>query len=564
VRSRSGTAWSRRIADELWSGVVSPLTFSLLAEEMTEHMVRRRLEQAGLRELSRRPVFRLVRGHVYVNASLMAEVMAELPSLVLSDGVRALLPDELRSGLEKQRRGILDPRTVATIARLTWNERDWAPWSRAASFRAEAARVGRELSGFRVDPRASGAEIATEMEALRGRLGQFLEVVSWGMIYAYVFFHLLAHLQREWLPTERESIAGLLAGIPGIRTFEVHEELLAVAARLREDPKLRTAVLDAPASTVAERAAQGDLGDFGRDFRSLLERHGHRLVARDLAFPTWRERPSVLVEMVRRLAASGGEDAACRQARRSERLRRIDAELSRGFGGTLRWAAFRTVLHLCEQYYAVRENMRYHADYFLAALRGLALEAGGRLVVAGALADRDDVFYLRMDELSAALRENGAPRVGTVAAGRRREYEADRGVAPPEVLWAGEAAFPELEAAVCGPQAETDAAVLHGVAASPGSIDGSVRVVRTAEELEAVLPGEVIVATATDPTWTSFLALASGLVLEVGGLLSHGAIIARELGIPAVVDVSGATSVLTTGERVRIDGGDGLVHRLGA
>jgi len=560
----SGTAWSRRIADELWSGVVTPLTFSLLAEEMTEHMVRRRLEQAGLHGPSRRPVFQLVRGHVYVNASLMAEVMAELPGLVLSDGVRALLPDELRSTLEQQRRGILDPRTLATVARLTWNERDWAPWSRAASFRTEAARVARELAGFHVDSRASGSEIAAEMEALRRRLGRFLEVVSWGMIYAYVFFHLLAHLQREWLPAERESVAGLLAGIPGIRTFEVHEELFLLAARVREDPQLRAAVLDGPASTVAQRIARGDFGDFGRDFRGVLERHGHRLVARDLAFPTWRERPSVLIEMVRRLAASGGEDAACRQARRNERLRRIDAELARGLGGFARRTAFRTVLRLCEQYYAVRENMRYHADYFLAALRGLALVAGDRLVAAGALADRDDVFYLRMDELARALEGSGASSVSVVAAARRSEYEADRGVAPPEVLWADEAALPELEAAARVASAPTDAAVLHGVAAAPGSIDGSVRVVRTVEELEAVLPGEVIVATATDPTWTSFLALASGLVLEVGGLLSHGAIIARELGIPAVVDVSGATSVLTTGERVRIDGGDGLVHRLGS
>jgi pyruvate,water dikinase len=244
-------------------------------------------------------------------------------------------------------------------------------------------------------------------------------------------------------------------------------------------------------------------------------------------------------------------------------LRRIDAELARGLGGFARRAAFRTVLRLCEQYYAVRENMRYHADYFLAALRGLALVAGDRLVAAGALADRDDVFYLRMDELSTALEHNGASSVAMVAAGRRSEYQADRGMAPPEVLWADEAALPELEGAARVASAHTDAAVLHGVAAAPGSIDGSVRIVRTVEELEAVLPGEVIVATATDPTWTSFLALASGLILEVGGLLSHGAIIARELGIPAVVDVSGATSVLTTGERVRIDGGDGLVHRLG-
>jgi phosphohistidine swiveling domain-containing protein len=541
--------------------VVTPLTFSLLSEEMTEHMVRRRLQQAGLHEMSRRPVFQLVRGYVYVNASLMTEVMGEVPSLVLSDGVLALLPEDLRPALAQRHRAVLDPRTVATVLRLTWNEVDWAPWSRAALFRKEADRVARELAGFQVSPSASGADLAVEMEAIRGRLGRFLDVVSWGMIYAYVFFHLLAHLQRQWLPDEHESVAALLAGIPGIRTFEVHEELFLLAARLRDDPGLRAEIVDSPASEAAERAARGDLGDFGRDLLRLVERHGHRLVARDLSFPTWRERPSVLVEMVRRLAVSGSGAASSRREHREERLRSIEAELSRGLAGPVRLQAFRAVLRLCEQYYAVRENMRYHADYFLSALRALALAAGDRLVAAGALADREDVFYLQMNELEPALRGNGAVDVGVTATRRRCEYQTYRNVAPPEVLWSEGAAPDGLEPAEAS-RAPADAPVLHGVAAAPGSTDGSVRVVRSVEELEGVLPGEVIVATATDPTWTSFLALASGLVLEVGGLLSHGAIIARELGIPAVVDVSGATTVLTTGERVRIDGGTGVVQRL--
>ena len=99
-------------------------------------------------------------------------------------------------------------------------------------------------------------------------------------------------------------------------------------------------------------------------------------------------------------------------------------------------------------------------------------------------------------------------------------------------------------------------------AASPGAIDGIARVVLSVDELDAIEPGEIIVATATDPTWTSYLSLASGLILEVGGLLSHGAIIAREIGIPAVVDLSDATKRIRSGDRLRVDGSTGVVQRI--
>ena len=188
--------WSRRAADELWSGVVTPLTFSVLAEQMAEHMAQRRLRRAGLLEASQQPVFRLIHGHVYVNATLIHDVMREVPSVLLSEGVLALLPEPLRADLGERLRAIYDPRTIATALRLAWNERGWTPWSRVELFREEAARVASELAGFEVQSGATPQEIAASFRAIRDRLGEYLDVVSWAMIYAYLFFHLAAHLMR--------------------------------------------------------------------------------------------------------------------------------------------------------------------------------------------------------------------------------------------------------------------------------------------------------------------------------------------------------------------------------
>ncbi|MEW6272147.1 MAG: PEP-utilizing enzyme [Thermodesulfobacteriota bacterium] len=549
--------WSRRIADELWSGVVTPLTFSLLADQMAEHMVRRRLDNAGLSHLAGLPVFRLAHGHVYVNATLVADAMGEVPAVFLSDGLLELLPEELRAGVRAKERWLSSPRTASILLKLTLRERGWMPWSRAAVFRSAASRVAPELERLELAPDAPEDALATTIVDVQAQLATFLETVSWGMIYAYVFFHLTSELLERWAPGHSESIAQLTVGLDGIWTFAIHDQLVRCAAIARRDQGLRRAVEEDP-KRVAALALDGGLGSFGATVRELTERHGHRLVGRDLSYPTWRERPAVIVEMVQKLLqADSLESASARRARREELLRRASQRVGNGAGGTLRRFVFERCLDWCQEYYTLRENMRYHADLFLAALRTLALGAGERLASAGGLEDRADVFYLESAELQAALRGRPDAALGREAAARRAAYGQFRDAAVPDTL---RGAADEAPAAV--DQATTEAPSareLSGLGVSPGRAVGPARVVRSVDDLRSLCAGEVIVAASTDPSWTSLLALGSALVLEMGGLLSHGAIVARELGIPAVVNVAHATRVLATGDWIVVDGRAGTV-----
>lgn len=556
--------WSRRIADELWSGVVTPLTFTTLAEPMAEHMVRRRLSSAGLRRLGVQPVFRLSRGRVYVNASLVAEVMAEIPAPFLSDGLLELLPAELRATVRARQRSLLSPSLGAILLNLGLNERGWLPWARAALFREAAERASADVAAPSIVSAATRVELAAAIEQLTRQLGEYLDAVSWGMIYAYVFFHLTEELAARW--TRDGSAPELTMGVDGIRTFEIHDELVACAVAARDDADLAQVVSGDP-RTVAERCARGELGLFGERMRALLETHGHRLVGRDLSYPTWREEPAVVVQMVQKLLDAGvRETATARHARHREVRRRVAESVAAGLGGTVKRLIFERALAWCEEYYVLRENMRYHADLFLAALRRLSLAAAGHLAAAGELAVPGDVFHLEARELRDALLGRAAPDLAARATARREAYARFASIEPAE-SFAGDdemvaASPPRLEERpVAGTIVRDVVASLSGLGVSPGRAVGRARVVHSVDDLKDVRAGEVIVAAATDPSWTSLLAVGGALVLEMGGLLSHGAIVARELGIPAVVNVAQATRVLVTGDRVVVDGQAGTVAR---
>lgn len=551
--------WSRRIADELWSGIVTPLTFTMLADLMAEHMVRRRLDNAGLSRLAASPVFRLSRGHVYVNASLVAEVMREVPTVFASEGLLELLPEGLRQSVRESGRSLLSPTLGTIVLNLGLHERGWMPWTRAEVFRVEASRIAPDLAALAVASDAPSSVLASTINEVRARLGSFLEAVSWGMIHAYVFFHLTAQLIARWAPDQSASIAELTSGLDGIRTFEIHDELLGCAIAVRADAELRAAVMGDPLR-VAALCLSGGLGAFGTRIRMLIERHGHRLVGRDLSYATWRERPAVVIEMVQKLLqADPRESAGDRRARHDEVVRRVSAAVAAGLGGSLRLLVFERSFAWCRTYYVLRENMRYHADLFLSALRSLALTAASRMVALGQLREREDVFYLEAGELQDALldRDERAGVLAERAAMRRGSYAAFRSGNAPE-SFVGE----DLEIAAAtesAPSRPAEGLALRGLGVSPGRAVGSARVVHSVEDLRELRAGEVIVATSTDPSWTSLLAVGGAIVLEMGGLLSHGAIVARELGIPAVVNVAQATRLLATGDRIVVDGRAGTV-----
>lgn len=545
--SMDSPLWTRRIANELWSGPVTPLTYSLLAEPMAEHMVRRPLRTAGLDALAALPVFRHHASHVYVNAALLSEVVRRLPGALRSEGLLGFLPVSARARLGPGTSWLGGITEAIAIAERAWrNEPEWAPWARADAFDRECVEVRR---GFRnrgtFGAKPSPAELCNELVRVAERLGHYLDVVSWGMVFAYVFYHLLHELCRRWAPDLVEDAAALTVGLPGIASLEAHHDLRAATPIFREDPAIAAALAAGDFRAAAAILAEHP-GRAGQAFRGILAVHGHRLSGRDLACATWSEAPQLVVELAAS-GANGGTAALDRGAavrRRLAATTRIEDVVGQGLAGMGRRALFRVVLAQAQRYYAVRENMRYHADFFLARLRMIVRGFGAELVATGRVNDVDDVFWLDVDELvHAATTGSAEPADLRAAIALRRAAGArDAERPPPETL--DEPSSPEPAAS------DGD---LVGEIGAPGRAVGPARIVNGPDDFERVRAGDVLIAVYTDPGWTTVLERAAGLVLEAGGVLSHGAIVARELGIPALVGVAEATRAIRDGDEVEVD-----------
>jgi pyruvate,water dikinase len=288
-----------------------------------------------------------------------------------------------------------------------------------------------------------------------------------------------------------------------------------------------------------------------------LALHGHRCSGElVLTVESYADDPPRVFALLRAyLDATGPAPAAARAARALERtaaLARVRARLA-GW----RRPALGPLARACARAVGLRERARARQALLYRRLRAVGLALGGALVREGLLAEQSDAFYLTLEELAdlaagTALQPRGAARVAAV---RRAEHARQACARPP-----GAFTLPEGEAWSGDGPDDAAAPRLAGTGACAGIVTGRAVVLADVSEADVLRPGDVLVTRQTDPGWAPLFPLIAGLVVERGGLLSHGAILAREYGLPTVVGVPGATRAIVTGRTIRVDGGRGHVR----
>ena len=356
----------------------------------------------------------------------------------------------------------------------------------------------------------------------------------------------------------------LLAGSGTITSAEQGYRLVAVARVALTEPTASQYFAGAGAAPVDpdwRTALRGT--KTAKSLEAFFREFGHRGVYEmEIMNPRWSEDPSFVLETIRGYVREGVPEPDPRDVAR-ERRRRAEAEVAASLRFSPVYPLYRFLLTRAREAMRLREDAKSALVRLVRPARMAALAIGRRLAGKGILADPAQVFFLTGDEvaslLSAQWNGSGLPAILDHRLQQRTALEA----LPAPAVVMGERAVVNLRTRV---EATPDAAVvenqrgiLREVAVSAGQAHGNARLIHHPHEGSALSRGEVLVAPSTDPAWTPLFLRASAVVMEVGGYLSHGAIVAREYGIPAVVNVAGALERLKDGQPVLVDGDTGRV-----
>jgi rifampicin phosphotransferase len=341
-----------------------------------------------------------------------------------------------------------------------------------------------------------------------------------------------------------------------------------------EHPKLAAALLDTPSERTLEllRMEEPPAGlgkrvwdDWRLRFQAHLDSYGYAVYILDFVNPVPADDPAPLFDTLKFYLRGQGQNPHERQRRMVRRreeatkavLKRLDPARGRLIGRLLRWA---------QDAAPVREDALADTGLAWPVMRRMLLELGRRLVEVGAVEKSADVFWLRQQELEdiTASLDAGETQLASLAESveqRKMLWRGQRRVTPPQLLpkasW-----FKVLEGLMPAASEDQTGDTIKGIAASAGQVTAAARVLGGPSDFGQMRPGEVLVAAITTPAWTSLFAMASAVVTDVGGPLSHSSIVAREYGIPAVLGTGVATRRICSEQNIRVDGDAGTVMLL--
>jgi phosphohistidine swiveling domain-containing protein len=358
------------------------------------------------------------------------------------------------------------------------------------------------------------------------------------------------------------SMGRLLTGLSGVGTVTPLTGLWRLSRRAQSDPLLAKVIEETPLEELRQclqgfpqgQAFWADLEEYIRTFRYMSASD------EDLAYPRWDEDPTFVLRALKNFVTGDNEENPEERILWQKRIRELERKraVARLFHGWLRFASrrrssFLSQLELVKNYCWWREETRVVASRAFYYCRKVLLEQGRRWADRGVLESPEDIFWMERKHLLGLLEGTFSPsEVREVVRKYRRTTVVYRNFTPPSAI-VGRG----------GPKSmapNPTARRFTGVPCGSGQATGRAAVVHSLEEADKLKKGDILVAPYTNPGWTPLFSLASGIVMEEGGLLSHGAVVARECGIPTVLQIKDAVRIFQDGQSLHVDGDQGIVE----
>ena len=573
--------WSRANAGEIMPNVISPLSWSVIAESLDRGF------QVPWREATDwtegRRFVACFDGYVYFNVGLILELIGERSGLPTANFLEMLGgPEDASLGTTAMHWPTIlrrAPFLLKSAREQRATPRRW-PKQRAET-EAERDRL-RALNADELSDTALLREVTLSNQAVDSMVVYLMQAQT--AVYSAV--QTLLWILDGWLgPSVRPQALSILQGMPGIRTQDGNIALRRVAERAAHNPHATEFIRQHDADTIWPALQSADLADSLTELRddlgAFLNEYGHRAAGElEAAEPRWVEQPALILgtfrDYVLQPDPESTDDLLARQREQREAAEQeIEARFGRSPIGRLRWTIIRSLIRQAQSLQPLRENPKFSLLEVSLQQRRLWRVLAQRWQDRDLLDDLDEIYYLTLDELTTLARRSSEPLIANRMRSRVRRRRTQfnewiqqpppplrdhlgQPIAQPDQRTTPTESEPDSEPQVAD-SAPALPRAMTGIAASAGLAEGIAHVADSAAQGRQLEPGQILVARFTDPGWTPIFPLAAAVVTEIGGVLSHGAIVAREFGIPAVVNVRSVTKEIQTGDQIQVDGTKGQV-----
>ncbi len=566
--------WSRGYSDDYWNDNVTPLYFGLLGDPITKVVNIELNSIMGYKRMDSQ-LLKLYNAHVYFNLNVIKKkIENEIPTFMRNEDLLNYFPEgsglygkrtmkELPFHLIKRivaelRIMFHDPNgSMSKTAEVyeDWNQEIFIPYCKEFDIKLQNVTKSGEFEDL--------IDLAEELD--KTMISHF-RLIRYGIPVHNIGMNLLVqYLLTRFLGKEECSqyYPILISGLKHKLT-ETNDQIHRLTSLINRSLELKSIFINQESENIYNALLTETnpiIKDFLIEFERFLDDYGDRGFTRETYYPRWRELPMTnVMDVLTSLIKDQWQDLEgikTKNLRKRERIEKIvEFKIRLLKFGLLKWKFFSIILKNSRKYIKFREDQRFNLDKWITRNRNVYLEIGKILTHKGIISDENKVFFLHKQEIkNLALNKYNQQEIQKISHDvkqRFEEFKKYENIVPPKFLL-GSREFNDML------KYDKESKLFHGIPASQGIITAPIRIIKDINLISTVRAGEILVVSRTDPGWTPIFSKIGGLITETGGVLSHGAVVSREYGIPAVTNITNACEIFKTGQIVKIDGYSGIV-----
>ncbi len=568
IKHEDDVYWTRGYSDDYWNDCCTPLFFDLLGDPLTNIVSVELNNIMGYKDIDTN-LLKLYHGHVYFNLNVLRNrVKYEIPKIFRNEDLLNYFPEGsghygketmknlpfriFRRIFSEVRIMIFDPNGSMSKTAPTyyeWSKTEFEPFCKEFDLRLERLSKNGDLLGL--------ADLAYKLDRV---MVSHYRLIRYGLAVHNIGMNLmLQYLLTKFLGKE-DSLHYYPILISGLehKLTETNDDLRYLASIIQKSPELESIINEQDSQDLyayISSSKNPKVQNFYKEFNGFLDKFGERGFTREVFYPRWNEEPRYLFDILKTLIKGKDRDyreIKEKQLKYREKIEKlVEAKIRSQRFGLIKWLLCSKILDSARTYLIFREGQRYNLDRWTYRNRKVYLEIGKIFKQKGILKDTDDIFFLHRREIKKILDQPDVEFTSIIKKRRDVFFKYEYTI-PPKFLH-GSREFDDLF------QYDQESLSFKGIPASQGILTSKIRVINKIEEISSVQIGEILVVPKTDPGWTPVFSKLGGLITETGGILSHGAVVSREYGVPAVTNIINACQLFKTGQVVTINGYNGTV-----